>query len=225
MADAMNSLDHDKEAVRKVNRHYRWRFFLILIAGLILLAEAFGLSGWLLFFQNLIRHDEKIGYLVFVVLYAVTSLAMIPGTGMTVLAGLLFPPFIAVALSSIGALAAAILAFWIARKFARGRVERWLAGSEKYEKYSSIIKAHEVRVLIVLRLIPISPHVTMNYIFGLTRISFVAYVFWTWLCLLPGTIVYVLLANNISSALFSGHIFYGLLLSAILLAVLVYFAW
>ena len=209
----------------KENGRYRWHFFLILLGCLILLSEAFGLSGWLLFFQNLVRRDGKLGYAVFVVLYAATSLALIPGTGMTVLAGLLFPPTVAVALSSAGALVAAILAFWIARKFARTRVEKWLKGNEKYDKYGSLIKRHETRVLIFLRLIPVFPHVTLNYIFGLTRISFVTYVFWTWLCLLPGTIVYVLIANNISSALFSGHILYGLLLSSMLISAVIYLAW
>lgn len=221
----MNNINRDVETVKKGNRRYRWRLFLIVTGCLILSSEAFGFSGWLLFLQNLMQREGKVGYALFVILYAGTSLAMIPGTGMTLLAGLLFPPFVAIALSSAGALIASVLAFWIARRFARGRVERWLAGNEKYERYSSFVNAHEARVLIFLRLFPVLPQVTFNYVFGLTRISFVSYAFWSWLCLLPGTTLYVLIAGGISSNLSAGHIFLALLLSFVVLAITIYLAW
>jgi uncharacterized membrane protein YdjX (TVP38/TMEM64 family) len=207
------------------NGRRRWHFFLILMGAVILLSETFGLSAWLFFLRNLIQHEGFAGNVLFVIIYAATSLALIPGTGLTILAGSLFPPFVAIILSSTGALIAAVLAFWIARRFARDRVEKWFMGHEKYEKYSSYIATHGIKILIFLRLIPIFPHVALNYVFGLARISFVSYVFWTWLCLLPGTTIYVLIANRISSDLFTGHIFFAMLFSLVLISVLIYLAW
>ncbi len=207
------------------NTRNRWHVFLVLMGTFILLSEVLGLSGWLFVLRKFIQGEGNVGYLLFFICYAASSLAMIPGTGMTILAGVLFSPVIAIAISSSGALLAAVLAFWIARRFARKRVERWLRGHEKYEKYSMFIKAHETRVLIFLRLIPVFPHVVLNYVFGLTRISFIPYVFWSWLCLLPGTTGYVLIANRISSDLLRGNIFFALLLSLILISVMIYFAW
>jgi uncharacterized membrane protein YdjX (TVP38/TMEM64 family) len=46
-------------------------------------------------------------------------------------------------------------------------------------------------IVAVLRLIPIFPFNLLNYGFGLTRIPFWTYVFWSWLCMLPGTVLYV----------------------------------
>jgi uncharacterized membrane protein YdjX (TVP38/TMEM64 family) len=43
----------------------------------------------------------------------------------------------------------------------------------------------------ITRLIPVFPFNLLNYGFGLTKIPFWTYVFWSWLCMLPGTVLYV----------------------------------
>lgn len=211
--------------IRKGPSRLRWHIFLICMGVLIVASETWGFSGWVLLIQKIVRNEGSLGYLLFVILYAVSSLALIPGTGMTVLAGILFSPVVAVALSSTGALLAAICAFLFARTFARKRVDAWLRGNEKYEKYNIYMEAHETRVLIIVRLIPVLPHVVLNYAFGLSRISFLQYVFWSWLCLLPGTAGYVLIAHVISANLLAGNVFPALGLSLILISVIIYFAW
>jgi len=207
------------------DRRFRWQLFLIFLAVAVLFSETMGLSGWLLVLRNFVLEEGKISYMLFIVLYAVTSLAMVPGTGMTLIAGFLFPPAAAIAASSVGGLAAAACAFWIARRFASKRVENWLHGNAKYERYNSYIRRHETTVLILSRLMPFFPHVVLNYTFGLSRIPFWSYSFWTWLCMLPGTAMYVLIAHGIGSSLLSGHILFAFLLSLGLAAMLVCLAW
>ena len=41
------------------------------------------------------------------------------------------------------------------------------------------------------RLVPIFPYSLLNYAFGLTRVGFWTYLFWTWLAMLPGHLFYV----------------------------------
>ncbi len=50
---------------------------------------------------------------------------------------------------------------------------------------------HGAMIVAITRLIPIFPFNLLNYAFGLTKIPFWTYVFWSWLCMLPGTVLYV----------------------------------
>jgi uncharacterized membrane protein YdjX (TVP38/TMEM64 family) len=54
-------------------------------------------------------------------------------------------------------------------------------------------------VVALTRLFPIFPYSLLNYAFGMTRVRFGIYLFWTWLCMLPGTIVYVVGADVVTS--------------------------
>jgi len=52
-----------------------------------------------------------------------------------------------------------------------------------------------------VRIVPIFPFNFVNYGFGLTRVRFWTYVFWSWLCMLPGTVLYVVGTDAISQAI------------------------
>jgi len=56
------------------------------------------------------------------------------------------------------------------------------------------------------RLIPLFPFTLLNYGFGLTKVSFQTYVFWSWLCMLPGTIIVVVGTDALTQGLTQGRI-------------------
>ncbi len=204
----------------------RKKHLLLILAGiLILISEASGVFSWALVLRNFIHSQGTVGYLFFVIIYALTSLLLIPGTGMTLLSGLLFDPLTAITLSMTGAMIASTGAFWIARKAAREKVQQWLSRQKKYERYIGYVNEHQTRVLIILRIIPVFPHVVMNYVFGLTRISFLSYCFWTWFCLLPGTSMYVMIAHSVGTNLMAGHVVVALTVSFLVISVMIYLAW
>ena len=58
--------------------------------------------------------------------------------------------------------------------------------------FSILPKSYGVAVIVALtRLVPLFPFNLLNYGFGLTKVRFLTYVFWSWLCMLPGTILYI----------------------------------
>ena len=53
----------------------------------------------------------------------------------------------------------------------------------------------------LVRIVPLFPFNFVNYGFGLTSVRFWTYAFWSWLCMLPGTILYVVGADAIMQAI------------------------
>ena len=53
---------------------------------------------------------------------------------------------------------------------------------------------------------PIFPFNLLNYGFGLTRVPFWTYVVWSWLCTLPGTILFVVGADALTLGVAEGEV-------------------
>jgi uncharacterized membrane protein YdjX (TVP38/TMEM64 family) len=92
---------------------------------------------------------------------------------------------------SLASTIGASFSFLIARYFARDAIAGWLSKREKFKKLDGMTEEHGAMVVAATRLIPIFPFNLLNYGFGLTKIPFRTYVFWSWLCMLPGTVLYV----------------------------------
>jgi len=50
------------------------------------------------------------------------------------------------------------------------------------------------------------PFTLLNYGFGLTKVSFKTYLFWSWLCMIPGTIVFVVGADVLTQIFTEGTV-------------------
>ena len=75
----------------------------------------------------------------------------------------------------------------------------------------------------ITRLVPIFPFNLLNYGFGLTRVPFRTYLFWSWLCMLPGTVLYVVGADAFTRGLAEGRVpgaLIGALAAALVILVL-----
>ena len=163
----------------------------VLIAVLIV-AKKSGLGERLEELQGWIDSLGFWGYLVFLGIYIAAVIVGIPGSVVTVAGAALFGSVVVgVILVSIGSTVGASLAFLIARYFARDAITRWLSTKEKFSKLDQLSEKHGAIIVAITRLIPIFPFNILNYGFGLTRVRFLTYVFWSWLCMLPGTILYV----------------------------------
>jgi uncharacterized membrane protein YdjX (TVP38/TMEM64 family) len=77
---------------------------------------------------------------------------------------------------------------WILKKFSK---------SDIFIKLDTGVKEQGWKMIAITRLIPLFPFNAQNYVYGLTDIDFKTYVFFSWLCMLPGTIAYVFLSGAI----------------------------
>ena len=120
---------------------------------------------------------------------------------MTAAAGALFGSFWGVVYVNIAATIGAALAFLVARYWARRAVVNWLQGNARFQKLDALTSKHGAVIVAVTRLVPLFPFNLLNYGFGLTRVGFWTYLFWSWLCMLPGTVLYVVGTDAVLTAL------------------------
>lgn len=181
----------------------RWRpIALLLIVGtLFAMAHAFGWGERLGALRDWIRTLGPWGPVAFVLTFAVAAVLAIPGSLFAVTAGALFGPVLGVIVDSIGSTLGASLAFLVARYVARDAVAQWLSHDERFRRLDHLTAKRGAAIVGLTRLVPFFPYDLLNYSFGLTNIPFRTYVFWSWLCMLPGTIVYVVGADAVFTAI------------------------
>lgn len=157
--------------------------------------------------------------LVYVALYAIGTVAFLPGSLLTLAGGALFGAVWGVVFNLLGAAIGASVAFlaarylasdWVAQK-AAGRLKQLIAG----------VEAEQWRFVAFVRLVPLFPFNLTNYALGLTRIRFRAYLFTSLVCMAPGAIAYTWLGHAGREALAgdASAINYGLLALGLLAAI------
>lgn len=151
------------------------------------------------------------GLVVFVGIYTVATVLALPGTALSALAAGLFGTVWGVVAVSAGSTIGATLAFLVARYFARGAIENWLSDNEKFRRLDAMTDNHGDIIVAITRLVPIFPFNLLNYGLGLTKVSLGKYVFWSWLCMLPGTVLYVAGFDALFTGLEEGRVPWGLL--------------
>lgn len=189
-----------------------WRPVLLIsaIIAVLVLSKVFGLGERLGDLREWIAGLGPWGPVVFIVLYVAATVAALPGSAITVAAGALFGSVLGVVVVSIASILGASLAFLIGRYFAREAVVSWLSGNEKFLRLDRLTEDHGAIIVALTRLVPIFPFNLLNYGFGLTRVPFGTYFFWSWLCMLPGTVLYVVGADAVAKGLSEGRIPWGL---------------
>ncbi|MGI8650266.1 MAG: TVP38/TMEM64 family protein [Rubrobacter sp.] len=137
--------------------------------------------------------------LIFIAVYAAAALAFLPGTPLTLIAGLAFGPFWGTVWGLTGATAGATLAFLSGRYVARDAVESWAEGSERLRQLDEKVERQGWRILVVTRLVPLFPFNLQNYAYGVTRIKLGTYVMVSAICMMPGVAIYAFAGGSLTS--------------------------
>lgn len=126
----------------------------------------------------------------FVALYAVATVAFIPGSLLTLLAGAVFGLARGTLYVFVGAVAGSIGAFLVSRYLARRVIETKLAGNARFTSIDRAVGENGLRIVALLRLTPVIPFNLLNYALGLTRVRLADYALASF-AMLPGTFLYV----------------------------------
>jgi uncharacterized membrane protein YdjX (TVP38/TMEM64 family) len=110
---------------------------------------------------------------------------------------------------SVASTLGAALSCLIARYFLRELVEKWLKKNEQFTKLDNLTEKQGAIIVAITRLVPLFPFTLLNYGFGLTKARFGTYIFWSWLCMLPGTVLYVAGSDVIFKLIANGKIPFG----------------
>ena len=177
----------------------------LVLAALVVVARLTGLSEYASLdgldrLRDWISGFGAAAPLVFIAIYAAATVAFLPGTPLSLLAGLVFGPVLGTLWAVIGATIGATLSFLVGRYAARGLVEGWTANNEKVRRLDEGVERQGWRMLVITRLVPAFPFNLQNYAYGLTKIGLGTYVLLTAVCIIPGAAVYTFAGGSLASA-------------------------
>jgi len=174
-----------------------------LLVALAVLYRVLPVAVWLTTFREWVRGLGAFGYVVYAIVYALCVVFFIPGSILTLGAGLIFGLARGTIVVVIGATTGAALAFLLARTVLRHRVESMTANNAKFRALDRAIAAEGTKIVLLVRLALVFPFTYVNYAFGLTGVRFAPYVLATLIGIIPGTFAFVYigaLANEAATA-------------------------
>ncbi len=154
---------------------------------------------------NLLKTYPVAAPLIFMLIYAIAPAVLLPGTPLSLAAGFLWGPVWGVVFAIIGATAGASLSFFLARYLLGDMIRKRVAVSRWQWLEENVVK-HGWRAVAFVRLIPVFPFNVVNYLFGLTPISFWQYLWSTFVFMLPACIAFVAFGSSLSALVLQGNI-------------------
>ena len=186
-----------------MNKFYRLSLLTLAAFGIVILfntnpalaqesanAQGFNPQEWLKNALEWINDQGAVGGIAFILLYIVASVAFLPGSILTLGAGVVFGVFLGSVYVFIGATIGAIAAFLVGRYLARGWVASKIAGNEKFAAVDNAVGREGLKIVLLTRLSPVFPFNLLNYAYGVTGVSLKDYILGT-IGILPGTVMYV----------------------------------
>lgn len=164
---------------------------LLVVALLLFIGRMSGIAEYLMRFKKWIVQLGPWGYLLFSLGFILLTVTAVPASVLTFLAGAFFGTMHGVILANICSTVTAALSFLIARYLAHNETRRLVEKRPRLKKLYDLSHRHEVMAVVLIRFIPLFPFNIINYGFGISPVSFRTYIFWSWLCMIPGTIVFV----------------------------------
>jgi len=137
--------------------------------------------------------------LTFLVVHALVTTTPLPRTVFSLSAGVLFGPWLGLALCVAASTASAAGAFAIARRLGGRAVDR--LGPGRVRAVEARLSARGLLSVTSARLVPAIPFAPLNYTFGVTSVRWRHYLVGTAIGLVPGTSAVVLLGDAATGSL------------------------
>jgi uncharacterized membrane protein YdjX (TVP38/TMEM64 family) len=139
-----------------------------------------------------------VGVLAFIALYALATVAFVPGSLLTLGAGVVYGLLLGSLYVLIGASLGALLAFLAGRYLARNWVAKQIEANPKFKAIDAAVGREGFKIVLLTRLSPVFPFNLLNYAFGITDVGLRDY-FLGCIGMLPGTVLYVYIGSLASS--------------------------
>ncbi|MFN6567102.1 TVP38/TMEM64 family protein [Dendronalium sp. ChiSLP03b] len=190
-----------------------WKLFQVGVLTLIVLAIAYLLNTDLAWAQTSTNNPNffnpqailrnalqwidslgTVGAIAFIALYIIATVAFLPGSILTLGAGVVFGILWGSLYVFIGATLGATAAFLVGRYLARGWVAKKIADNQKFAAIDRAVGQQGLKIVLLTRLSPIFPFNLLNYAFGITGVSLKDYFIGS-VGMIPGTIMYVYIGS------------------------------
>jgi len=176
----------------RLSRYWKWIAFAVVVA-LSIGSQFVPLRVWITVLTNWVERLGPLGLVAFIGIYAIATVIFVPGSLLTISAGLIFGLGLGTLVAWLGAVLGSTLAFLIARYLARSKIEEKTRNNQKFKAIDEAIGKQGWKIIGLLRLSPLIPFNASNYFYGVTAIKFWPYVVASACGMLPGTLLYVYL--------------------------------
>ncbi len=166
----------------------------VVLAGVVA-AWLLPLAEWTTTLAARARETGAHGVMVFFAVYVISTVALLPGSILTLAAGFAYGPVWGLAIASPASVAGATSAFLLGRTLLRGWAERTAGTSPRMRAVDAAVGREGFKLVLLLRLSPLFPFNVLNYALSLTRVTLGRYVLASALGMLPGTALYVYLGS------------------------------
>ncbi len=126
--------------------------------------------------------------IIFMLLYILSTVLILPVSLLTLAAGALFGPYLGTFYSLLAATIGATIALLISRYLAGDMVKKYSKG--KVKTIIDGVNEEGWQFVAFIRLVPLFPFNIVNYIFGLTSIRLLPYFLTSFIFMLPGGFAY-----------------------------------
>jgi len=169
--------------------------FVIVIAALLLLSRFFPLVDFVATLQRRVSGLGAWSAICYPLLFAGCNILLLPGGVLSVAAGFFFGLwwgfFIVLLGNSIGAAISFGLSRWLGARW----LSRQLSANRMLQVVEKAVERDASKIIFLSQLHPLFPTSLLNYLYGLTRIRFGLYMFWTTVGRAPGLFIYTYLGT------------------------------
>ena len=167
----------------------------IVVIGVALLSHFLPMIALIGELQRRVTGMGSSGGIFYPLLFAACNILLLPGGILSVGAGFFFGlwwGFLIVLLgNSVGAAVSFALSHWLGRRYLSQR----FSSSPMLQVLDRAVARDAWKIIFLSQLHPLFPTSLLNYLFGLTRIRFGAYMLWTALGRAPGLFLYTYLGT------------------------------
>jgi uncharacterized membrane protein YdjX (TVP38/TMEM64 family) len=171
----------------------KWIVVALVVITLSVLSAVLPVKDWIRSFIGWVQQLGPAGVVVFIIAYALATVLFLPGWIFTVSAGLIYGVVKGTLIALTGAVIGASLSFLVARYLLRKNIEEITKRNPRFRAIDEAIGKNGWKIVGLLRLSPLIPFNLSNYFYGITSISFGAYVLVSAIGMIPGTLMYAYL--------------------------------
>jgi uncharacterized membrane protein YdjX (TVP38/TMEM64 family) len=167
----------------------------LVAAGLVAAAYTLPVADWVTILAERARNTGPLGVALFFAAYVVSTVAVLPGSILTLAAGFAYGPVWGVAIASPSSVAGATCAFLLGRTLLRDWAEARVGESARVRAIDAAVGREGFKIVFLLRLSPIIPFNALNYALSLSRVPLRTYVLASFVGMLPGTAMWIYLGS------------------------------
>lgn len=142
--------------------------------------------------------------IIYIALYTVATLLILPSTALNLTGGAIFGPWLGTLWTTIAAIIAAVVSFAFTRTIGRETITRRLAG--RWQAMDAEMRQGGLFYMFAIRLLPIIPYGLVNFAAGLTSIRFRDYLLGTVMGTVPGVLPFVMIGSSGLQAMKTGDV-------------------